>query len=149
MLEKAKKQALKYILIRVRSEKEIKKYLEKKGYDLSIIDKTISYLDGYNYIDDSKFCEMWINDRILLRPSGRKKLYHELKEKGVKDIDIENALNLYFPREIEIKGAKELVDKKRAQQKNDEQIRRFLLYRGFSYEIIDKIIENNNINDFS
>lgn len=150
MLEKAKAQGLRYVSIRVRTEKEIRQYLLKKGYSTEIIDQVIAYLYSYNYLDDMKFCELWIEDRIRLNPCGKKKIYHELRQKGVASELINEALDLFCDSEIERELAIGLARKKREQGKDNSKIENFLQYRGFPYDIITDAIEktdNDGINE--
>lgn len=141
MLEKAKAQAMKYLLGRMRSEKEIRQYLYKKHYDHDIIEAVIAFLYQYQYLDDLKFCEAFINDRINLKPCGRRKIRQDLREKGVKGDIIDLALEKYFPYETECEAALRIAERKTAQNIEPLKIKQHLAYKGFDYELIESIMD--------
>lgn len=144
MLEKAKQQALKYLLIRPRSEREMRQYLQKKQYERDIIDKVIAYLQQYHYLDELKFCEAWINSRINLKPTGRYKIKNELKEKGIDGTIIDEALMQFYPYETELALAQQLANKKASQNLPYEKIKRHLAYKGFDYDLIEAVVDKTN-----
>ena len=69
---------IKYISIRMRSEKEIRDYLHKKLVDFEMADKIIDKLKINKLIDDEKFVQAFIDDKLLLTNYGPKKIRNEL-----------------------------------------------------------------------
>lgn len=144
-LEKAKYHAVKYLSYQPRTIQEVNSYLQKKEYNQQIISEVINYLKDQSYLDDDKFCQLWIESRCRLKPRGKRGLYFELKNKGVDSSLIEEVINKNFTPEIELKIAKELVLKK-AQVLNGnssnikEKIGAFLYRKGFSNNVIQKIV---------
>ena len=82
--------AIKYITKRLRSEKEIKIYLEKKTSDIYVIESILIDLKKLNLINDRKFAHAYINDKLNLSNVGMKKIRHELRNLGIDDEIIEN-----------------------------------------------------------
>ena len=66
--------SIKYISKRLRSEKEIKIYLEKKTTDIYLIDSIIDNLKSQKLIDDRNFSRAYINDKLNLTNTGILKL---------------------------------------------------------------------------
>lgn len=142
-IEKAKYQAVKYLSFRSRTVQEVCNYLQKKQYSQQIIEEVIKYLKAQSYLDDDKFCQLWIESRSRLKPKGKKGLYYELKNKGIDNYLIEKNINEYFNSEVEIQIANELVSKKLQMfDNNKEKILADLYRRGFSNFAIQKIISN-------
>lgn len=82
--------ALNYISIRVRSKKEVITYLEKKGAYLKDIDNTIERLTKEGYVNDFSYAKAYVNDQMLLSPSGPYKIKSNLIKNGVSsDIALE------------------------------------------------------------
>lgn len=139
-----------YLKFRPRTEKEIRDYLYKKiintHFSRPQVEEVIEKLKEQGLIDDKKFVDLYIKDRLLLKPKGAKMLKKELKAKGIKDDLIDD----YFQKNNidEEKIAKELLKKRWSRfqnidiKKTKEKAFRFLLSRGFSYEIAKKTIED-------
>ncbi len=135
-----------YLKFRLRTEKELRDYLIKKIKDkqwsLDDVEKVINILKDQQLIDDERFVQSYINDRINIKPKGKKLLIKELKQKGIK----EDLLEKYFLKnELDEEELAFEVLKKRWSRLNrlDEKKRfekaiRLLLSRGFSFETAKK-----------
>jgi len=84
--------AVRFLGFRARSEMELEGYLIRKGYRRETARKTIDRLVQETYLDDRAFARLWIENRERFRPRGAYALRCELKQKGVADEIIENAL---------------------------------------------------------
>ena len=69
---------LKYILKKMRSEKEIRQYISKFEINNIFIDKIINKLKDNNLVNDINFCRSFINDNIYLSKNGINKIRNEL-----------------------------------------------------------------------
>jgi regulatory protein len=145
----ALKFAMKLIGLRKRSVFEITKRLEKKGFGKDTIEKTLKELEKYKYLDDEKFTEGWINDRIKLNPRGSFLVKKELKEKGIAESIINEKIKELFPEEKEIELAKSLAKKKLGtlrkctdKGKICQKIGSYLQTKGYSSYIIGHVLEN-------
>lgn len=140
--------ALKLISYRMRTEKEIKDRLAKKGYNIDIIQNIIKRLKELELIDDEKFAEMWVKERIKAHPRSNFVLIQELFRKG---IDIEMAKSIVeriVDANIRHKMIQQLIKKAEKRYKNEDKNKRrrlilsYLSRRGFSYgEISEHEIE--------
>ncbi|NIM47102.1 MAG: hypothetical protein GTN40_03020 [Candidatus Aenigmarchaeota archaeon] len=143
---KAKDKALRLLSFRPRSEKEIEKRLVEKGFGEKTIIETKKKLKTLNLLGDLEFAKSWIKNRITLRPTGKRRLFLELKEKGVKEEIIEKALEILDPDQ-EFKLALKEAQKKKERLKGlsklelKQKITSFLARRGFSWEVIKKVFE--------
>ena len=142
-LEKAKNYALNLSSYRMRSEDELRNRLRKSGYEADIIEEAIAFLKEYNYINDRDFAGRWVNDRLALKPVGRRRLRWELQQKGVAGEIIDHAVSIIDEND-EYNMALELVRKKYAKDKNYTltKIASFLQRRGFSTSAIITICNN-------
>ena len=83
MSKEAREQALKFINVRMRCEREIREQLRRKGHSSADITDAVDYLYRFGYLDDFKYCEAFIHDRLKFNPCGRLKLLYDLQQKGV------------------------------------------------------------------
>lgn len=153
--KKAFNTALKYLASRTRSEEEIKRKLKTGKYGDMVIDDTISRLKQLKLLDDSEFSIMWIEERKRIKPTGKKRIIQELKNKGVEASIIDDALEKYQCNDLDtalsilkkrIKLEKHGLD----DLKTHQRIYRYLLYKGIEYDTACnaiKIFFRNTVNN--
>lgn len=141
--EKALQRALNLISYRPRSEAEVQNNLKKHQIPEETIHAVVTRLRETGILDDQKFAETWIENRATFRPRSRLALRMELKQKGVNQEIIEEALAHVSDEE----QAYEAGQKKARQLRNKEEqefkrkLFGFLARRGFSYEVASPVIK--------
>ena len=142
--------ALKFINIRLRTEKEIRKKL--KDYNKSIIDNTINRLKKEGYLNDTLYIKSYINDEINLKIVGQNKILFDLKKLGFKELDILNYLdtidNNIFRDKIDKYIKKRIsINHNLSALMLKNKIIQELITKGFYKEDINNILDNYEILD--
>lgn len=135
---KAYNMALKLLSYRPQSTLEIKQKMFKK-FNLELIDKIIDKLIKQGLVNDKRFTTSWIKERSTTRLRSRRHLISELRQKGIPQNIITQAIQSALSDNDEIKTAVTLVEKRLGQleqQKIPEKIKAYLIRRGFSYKTI-------------
>lgn len=148
MNQEALDKAVKYLGVRLRSEYEIKQYLHTKGFANEDIDEVLEILREYKYVDDLAYAGAFIRDRLNFNPCGSKKIYAELRKRGINGGIISQALADNMCAEVEAAAAVKVALKQRIDSK--EKLLRYLLGRGFSYQAAKSGVarwEENRHND--
>ena len=91
-MSKAFELGVKYLSMRMRTEAEVRKYLEKKECPLNEIDAALESLREYKYVDDSKYCQMYFR-AAAAKGRGRQRIINELYTKGIDRDTAENAID--------------------------------------------------------
>lgn len=131
--------------IRERSVKEIQDKLKTKNYLKEEIDESIHYFLNLDLLNDRRFTEQWIRWR-LSKPYGFKRIFFELKLKGIDDETIHTAMTAAKSSQDEEKTIYDLAVRrlKKYQNIDDEKtIQRlygYLYRRGFNSAIINKTL---------
>lgn len=142
MNEGLKEKALKHLLYKMRSEKEMRLFLkEKHDAQVEEIEEIIAYLYSYNYLDDEKYAIAFIKDKLNFSPIGRVKMRYELVQKGIESESIDFLLEDYYPFENEIAVAKKLLSKKGRMSYDESKNKRYLYSKGFSNTAIDRVFD--------
>lgn len=142
--------SIKYINVRLRSIKEIKDYLLKKEEDTNLIDEVISRLMKMGYLDDRRFTEAYIKDKLNFTSWGDYKIINELNKLGISSLDIEDNIDL-LNDDILNERMRKIIDKdirtnkKYSGLKLKNKIYNHLLTSGYSKE---KVISLINSYDF-
>ena len=141
--QKSFNKALRFAMIRPRSEKEIKDYLKRKCINESIHQYIIKKLIKLELLDDIKFAKWWVDLRLVNR--SVRILNYELRIKGIDNEIIKQVLD-----ETEIdekKLVKDLIESKKYKwEKFDAKTRRkkisqYLIGKGYGWNVINDVIK--------
>ncbi|MBM7841379.1 regulatory protein [Alkalihalobacillus xiaoxiensis] len=142
--------AIHYLSFRMRSEKEMIDYLEKKERQPEHIKQAITFLKRERLVDDFAFAGAFIRTKINQSHIGPSKLKQQLKQKGVLDQIIDESLLPYDLdwQKIEVKRWLEKLERRKVESKESQQQQRNkqinqLLSKGFDYEAIVSVLNNH------
>jgi regulatory protein len=148
-LQKLKDYALRILTVRMRSEKELRmklsSYVKKKNLPDSMIENVMEMCKRLEYVDDEKFVTWWVSQRRSTSVRGDRAIEQELRGKGISPETIRH--HLHSEEGSELDAARILIRKKmRTLGSYPEEIRKTklknaLLSRGFSFSVIDRIID--------
>ena len=128
-----------------RTEKEVRNYLYEQDYKTSEIEDAIIYAKELKYIDDYDYAYAYVNDHVLINKWGPIKIKMKLKEKGIPEEYINNAImdnekeimnNLYHQFDKKSAG----LDLNNPKDKN--KIVRHLLNKGYNYSEINEVLNS-------
>lgn len=139
ILRKAKDTAIKYLGYKARSKKELISKLKEKEFSEEVISRTIEFLEEYNYIDDLKYAELFSREKFNIKGWGEKRIFYELKLKGISEDIIYKTLdsqNFDEASKAESIIIKRLKGKKDISISEKQKLFGYMLRRGFSSEII-------------
>ena len=123
---KAKSYAFKLLSKRDYFSEELRKKLFYKGFSNEEIEETIKYLQENGYLDDEKLAQRY-KEKYLEKGYSSLKLKSKLYSKGYN-------INENFSYEEEVQSALNCL-KKYKKEKNFYSIVKYLVNRGFRYEV--------------
>jgi regulatory protein len=145
-----KKKAYDYLGKRIHSAYELRIKLLRKKSDSGLINEAIDDLRNGNYLDDTKFAEVFIEEKIRLKSLGKTKLKSELIKRGISADIISSVLLEKTPNEAdEFELAYRLAEKKYNSLKNRnlekaklvQKIYSFLLSKGYNFDVSMKVVD--------
>jgi regulatory protein len=104
--------AVRYLSYRARSRSEVVRKLTEREYKNGDIDAVIAELESGGYIDDEKFCRLYISDKTRLNGYGPKRIRDGLMQLGVDRFIIDECLNSYKEETEDSETALGLLRKK-------------------------------------
>lgn len=133
----ALQKAADYALKTLKTKRQVKDYLLKKGYSEDTVWQTVDKLKEYGYIDDREYSKRFIES--MSKTQGKRLIEYKLMMKGVRKEDIAAA---YEKAETdENASARALCEKYlRNKEKTKENVLKaykYLIGKGFSYEQAD------------
>lgn len=89
-----KSDALRIILSKRRTEKQIVEALIKRGYPEDEAREAVSYYRENGYIDHRDYAVRFAHDAAYIKGFGPIRIARDLTERGVDTVDIDNALSI-------------------------------------------------------
>lgn len=139
--DKYKTRVFKYVLYKPRTEKEV--YYKFKNFEDSDIylKKVIELLKELKYIDDKRYAEMYIEDSINIKRLSRFEIRNKLREKGINNQDIYDAMEKYSDelRSKEIDNVIQILKKKEyvyLEEDKKRKVENYLYRKGYVHESI-------------
>ena len=156
--KRAKLRAINLLTKKDYTEYGLRKKLNEGFYCEEIVDKTISYLKSYGYIDDKRYVKNYFASYIQSKP--RNKIMQKLIEKGISQELLENMVEAiyeeereltYLPDEMEL--GRKLLEKKKystgISMGERQKVYGYLMRNGITGEIALKLLKEYQKEDSS
>lgn len=136
-----------FATLRPRSSKEIRDWMKRKKVNDIFIGDLIDKLKKLDLLDDIKFAEWWVGQRIAYKSKSTREIIFELKNKGIEKETIDTVITKLFDRNSETDSAKKLIEKnmykwsKLPKKILLEKIKLFLARKGFKWETIRNAVD--------
>lgn len=118
-----------------RTEAELYRKLEQKGYPKEAVKEAVAYVKGFHYIDDFRYASGYVGRQRGVKGPARLKM--ELLQKGVDRETVDRVLEKSREETDAREAVRTLVEKKRRgkgalEKKEKQRLYAFLLRRGFA-----------------
>ena len=129
--------AARYCATAERCEQEVTEKLRAWGANEQEIIHIVDYLTENDYLNNSRYCEAFVHDKVAYQGWGRQKIRYALRQKGLPDRHIETALREIDERTYYNQLQRLISSRPTPKTEQDKQrLVRFLLQRGFVWEEI-------------
>lgn len=138
----AKEKALRLLAFRAHSEKELSDKLMLAGAKREDLPYVLDFVKEYGFVNDAEYAVHLAKDLQNLKKYGQKRIYQELKKRGIAGEYIENALSELCTEDADM--LLPLVRRKLCgnfEQKNIDRAIRYFTYRGYGFDDIKMCIE--------
>jgi len=136
--------ALRYLGIRPRTVQQVIHYLQEKGFPPELAQKVSRRCEQQGYLDDEAFSRQWVNERLRMKPRSPYVLRMELKQRGVANHIVDEAIGS-ISREEELAAARKMAAKrlKHIEGTPDAETERkliaMLMRKGFASSVIQTL----------
>lgn len=150
----AKAKALHYLAHRDRTETEVRRKLQRSGFDEATVDAAVARLVELDYLDDAAYARAYVQGRFRNRGYGPVRLRSELMRRGVARRLIDAAVEGLMEEEDPLDAARTHAQKRwtRLARESDPRKRRkklsdYLLRRGFTYDTVRQVVDELDADD--
>ncbi|MCI4625909.1 MAG: recombination regulator RecX [Candidatus Magnetoovum sp. WYHC-5] len=139
-----KNYALRLLSVRGRSEAELRRRINQKGFSPEDTDLVIEYLKEHGFVNDRLFAKELVEHTCYVKSLGARGCINYMRNLEIDKAVIEE---ITFPQDKEFEKAKKLLEKKRAYLAKYEgvdgikKLYGFLQRRGFDSAVISEIIK--------
>ena len=141
-----KKAAYNYANYKPRTIAQVKLRLKQKDFTSIEINTALDFLEEFNLVDDRKYAEMFLEEIIKKKPSGKAVIIAELRKKGIdNDIATETISRLFSDDELP-DMAYQAAEKKmrmlrhKPLEKQKSSMIVFLQRKGFDWDTINQTL---------
>lgn len=137
--------ALTHISASMKTEKQLRDFLTKKGYVEAVVDYVMEKMHYYGYVDDGAYCRAYIGG---ISGKSKRAIEVELLKRGVSKETVREALQDYEDDEEEIFSAlKKYLRGKELTKENVYKACRYLVSKGYEYDAVKSVSERLNGDD--
>lgn len=119
------------IAAREHARAEIERKLEQRGFSAASTELALSRLEEYGYLDDARFAETYIRERLRRHPEGRMALAAGLAKRGVAPPVAARVLDEVVNEEVELDALERAARKLASDGRGPDKLAVALLRRGF------------------
>jgi regulatory protein len=141
--ERAHEDALRYLSYRARSAAEIKRYLAGRRFPPEVVEGELQRLRESGLVDDTAFARAWVEEREQFRPRSPRALRQELRQKGLDEETITQAITGIDPEASAYEAARARAARLGGLDYRQfrHRLGAFLARRGFDYEVIRPVVD--------
>ena len=138
----ATEKALVHISVSPKTEKQMRDFLEKKGYVGAVIEYVMERMRYYGYVDDTEYCSAYIRG---ISGKSKRAIQAELYKRGADKSAVEEALKDYSDDADEIFNLlKKYMRGKEHTKENVYKAYRYLVSKGYEYDAVKSACERLN-----
>ncbi len=138
--------ALMHITSSMKTEKEIRDHLKRKGYLKDVCDHVIEKMKEYGFLNDGEYAKVFAES--AKKREGKRMIALKLRRKGVDEDEIERALDELT---VEEEAAAQILNKymrgKTPDRETLSKAYRHLLNKGYDYEIAKHALQTLGVDD--
>ncbi len=132
--------AMDYLSRGYKTQKQMRDYLVKKGFGNDVVQYVLFKLDDYGYVNDKNYAQLYVQQNV--KNKGDVRLRQELRQRGIDAETVESAV--CTDSQIAFANAQALAEKyvknKVVDTKTAQKLQRYLLGRGYGYDIVNNIV---------
>lgn len=132
---------------------EMLEKMRQWGIDDDVQARVMAYLIKGKYVDDERFCRLFVRDKIRFNGWGRRKVEQALYQKRIDNVVSGTILDEINDAEY-INVLRPLIRSKRksikaaSEYERNQKLMKFALSRGFEWNIIRQCIDGAEIEDY-
>ena len=131
--EVALNKAVNYISKQAKTEKQVKDYLIKKGFETDVVFEVLSKLKEYSFINDENYAKQFV--KFKTKKNGKRKILMDLKRNGVDEETANKSIGILCnDKESIVSIAEKYLKNKTLDLKTKQKTYRHLISKGYEMD---------------
>lgn len=141
-IEEAYNKTLNYLSYRPRSRGELERYLKDKKVSDDAREKVLARLEQAQLVNDAEFAQYWVENREQFAPRSKRALRAELRQKGLSDEVVQDALGALDEESSAYEAARRRAARMQSLDRETfyRRLSGFLGRRGFGYDVVKTVV---------
>lgn len=137
--------AMDYLGRGMKTAKQMREYLEKKGYEPRVVEYVIAKLKEYRYLDDDAYARLYVERNASTK--GDRRLKQELIQKGIAVSRAEQYAVTDDEQALDnaTRLAERYMKNKPTTIKTLQNLQRYLLGRGYGFDVVNTIVRGYKV----
>jgi len=141
--------AAKLLSHKMRTRAELFERLKERGIEEQAVQDALDKLAAYGYVDDAAYAKEYVQSAVLAGRWGRRAVKYKLKEKGLEQSVIDDAMAQYTEEDEKDIARKQLLAAAERQKTGDERKQKQKIYaafarHGFDYGVISALLSEED-----
>jgi regulatory protein len=141
--------AAKLLSHKMRTRSELADRLKERGIEKEAVESALDKLSSYGYVDDMAYSKEYVQSAVLTGRWGRRAVEYKLKEKGLEQSVIDEAMEFYTEEDEKEIARKQLQAaagrlKNEDARKQRQKIYAALARHGFDYSMISALLSEED-----
>lgn len=133
--------ALTNLSVSPKSEREIRIFLERKGYLEDVVDYVVEKMKGYGFLDDKEYAARYVQSSGTRK--GKRLIALELRKKGISQEEIDSAIEeISDEREKADSLLRKYLRGKASDRGTLRKAYAYLISRGFDFDLARAVIQS-------
>jgi regulatory protein len=133
----------------MRTRSELADRLKERGIEEEAVESALDKLSSYGYVDDMAYAKEYVQSAVLTGRWGRRAVEYKLKEKGLEQSVIDEAMEFYTEEDEKEIARKQLQAtagrfKNEDARKQRQKIYAALARHGFDYSMISALLSEED-----
>lgn len=136
----ALEKAMNYIGRGRKTNRQMREYLEKKGYDNEIVQYVLGKMKYYGYVDDHAYAVAYAEQNMQTK--GARRIRQELLQKGISvaEAEAQSAQDSDVSRKNAARLAEKYMKNKPRDLKTLQKLQRYLVSRGYDFDCVNSVV---------
>lgn len=138
--EEIKQKAISFCVYQDRSHYLVEKKLQELNAIPEVTDEIISFLIKEKFLDEERFVRSYVRGKFYQKKWGKKKIESGISIHGIVKKLLIKAINEEIDLQDYEKAIESLIVKKKKEGKNNNEIYKYLLQRGYTFDEFSSLL---------
>jgi Uncharacterized protein conserved in bacteria len=118
--------------------------LKQKGYEEEDIKNALKWAEENKYLDDARYTRLYVENALMLKHQGKKRIIYDLSYKHIDSKTIHNAIDEFYDKDSEAEELTATIERRLSgdySDKSKNRVIRYCLSHGYEFSTVKSILD--------